>query len=270
MNEKYFAVVGDAHGEMCKLLSQLTEWERAHNKKLSFALQVGDFEPIRKTSDLDSLAAPKKFRTLGDFPSFYTGKLKFPWPIYFIGGNHEPYGYLSTLNSGSQIAENVFFLGRAAKNKIEGLNVAGLSGVYSPKYYFSKRPYVEQVGKVSNKRFTYYNCDDLNTLSLEGEADILLMHEWPAGIVKPEDRAFFQEKNIALSSLGNEHTTNLINQVKPSFIFCGHMHMPYKSQIELACGKVVHVKCLSSVTENDGKAFCIMKFKNGEITESFG
>ena len=44
----YFAAVGDVHGHIYKMWSLLKRWEEKHHKRLSFVLQVGDFEPHRK------------------------------------------------------------------------------------------------------------------------------------------------------------------------------------------------------------------------------
>ncbi|MDJ0554323.1 MAG: metallophosphoesterase [Microcoleaceae cyanobacterium MO_207.B10] len=89
----YFAVVGDVHGHIYKMIGLLQNWENYSGQKLTFILQVGDFEPHRNEADLATMDAPTKYRKLGDFPDFYEQRSIFPWPIWFIGGNHEPYGF---------------------------------------------------------------------------------------------------------------------------------------------------------------------------------
>lgn len=85
-----FAVVGDVHGDHWAMIRLLNGWEKSRRKSLDFVLQVGDFEPHRSESDLATMAAPAKYRNLGDFPIFARGEAQFPWPLCFIGGNHEP------------------------------------------------------------------------------------------------------------------------------------------------------------------------------------
>ncbi len=87
----YFAAIGDVHGDIYTMLGLLQNWETKHQKKLSFVLQVGDFEPHRDLSDLGTIDTPTKYKKLGDFADFYHNKAEFPYPIYFIGGNHESY-----------------------------------------------------------------------------------------------------------------------------------------------------------------------------------
>jgi len=44
--------------------------------------------------DLDVLACPAKYRHIGTFHQYYSGKKKVPVPTVFIGGNHEASNYL--------------------------------------------------------------------------------------------------------------------------------------------------------------------------------
>jgi hypothetical protein len=130
MAEKYFAVVGDVHGNMNLMVDLLSKWEVKNKIKLSFVLQVGDFEPHRNKDDVLSMAAPSKYKKLGDFPEYFKGKRTFPWLVYFIGGNHEPYIFLDHISEGGAIINNCFYFGRSGVTTIEGLRVAGLSGIY--------------------------------------------------------------------------------------------------------------------------------------------
>src|SRR5436309_1716544 len=98
-----FAAVGDVHGHMHAMVRLLQGWEQKAGRRLSCVLQVGDFEPIRVKEDLESMAAPAKYRRAGDFPDFFAGRAAFPWPVYFIGGNHEPYGLLDLTPEGGEV-----------------------------------------------------------------------------------------------------------------------------------------------------------------------
>ena len=179
MPSSLFAVVGDVHGAMWTMIRLLNGWEKSRKRRLDFVLQVGDFEPHRDEADLSTMAAPAKYRHLGDFPAFARGEAQFPWPVWFIGGNHEPYGWLETMEEGGQVTSNCSFIGRANIVSVQGLRVAGLSGIYRPELFGISRPPVDEFDFRSNKEWIGWNEGDIERLLSLGEADVLLLHEWP-------------------------------------------------------------------------------------------
>ncbi|MGD2182426.1 hypothetical protein [Lusitaniella coriacea] len=68
----YFAAIGDVHGRVMKMLKIVEQWEKENELKISFILQVGDFEPHRSVDDLRTVYAPSKYKKIGDFPSFHS------------------------------------------------------------------------------------------------------------------------------------------------------------------------------------------------------
>ena len=182
-----FAAVGDVHGEMHAMVSLAESWEAQSGLRISFVLQTGDFEPHRHETDLQTMAAPSKHKRVGDFPDFAAGSSSFPWPVYFIGGNHEPYGFLDQHPQGAQIAHNCHYLGRVALTVLSGLRVVSLTGIYREKDYSGKRPPVDSLGTISNKVFASFNETDIDAALSYDHADVLVMHDWPADIVHPED-----------------------------------------------------------------------------------
>ncbi|MGF1489704.1 MAG: metallophosphoesterase [Prochloraceae cyanobacterium] len=150
----YFAAVGDVHGDMYLMLNLLKKWEAKHCRSLSFILQVGDFEAHRHQKDLTTMDAPSKYKKLGDFQAFYRSKAKFPYPIYFIGGNHEPYGFLDLYPNGGEIARNCYYFGRVGSIELAGLKIVGLSGIYKPELFDrSTRPPIEDITIRSNSDY---------------------------------------------------------------------------------------------------------------------
>ena len=95
----FFAAVGDVHGHMHAMVALLRDWEEASGETLGFVLQVGDFEPHRHEDDLATMAAPSKYRQLGDFADYHSGRATMPWPVYFIGGNHEPTAFSTSTST---------------------------------------------------------------------------------------------------------------------------------------------------------------------------
>ncbi len=238
MNQR-IAVVGDVHGAMWATIRLLSGWERARRLKLDFVLQVGDFEPHRDEADLATMAAPAKYRHLGGFPSFARGEAQFPWPIHFIGGNHEPYGWLETLRDGGQIAPNCYFLGRASVTEIAGIRVAGLSGIWKSELFNRKRPPVEDFAHKSNKEWIGWNKDDIKALLGAGRADVLLFHEWPGSL---DDQ---QRHPPAQAARG--WIELLLESLRPKLVCCGHAHFRFRSATRVG-GALVPIECLAQVS----------------------
>jgi len=243
---KKFAVVGDVHGEQLKMISLLQQWEKDNKQQLDFVLQVGDFETCRDEKDLQLMSVPVKYRKLGDFYRFYKGMDVFPWPIYFIGGNHEAYGYLEKYPEGKELCKNCFYMGRTGVVDIHGLRVAGLSGIYSLANFNAKRPNLKRKSQFinkkkkqfSNKLLTYFNEQDIYQLLKLKNNDILLLHDWPENI-NPNGPAY-----------GNPYAKLLVEELKPQFVFCGHIHHRHKTQIKSARHDI-NIVCLANLTQGD-------------------
>src|SRR4051812_8410833 len=98
-----FAVVGDVHGQVDALVVLLRRFEAAHATTLDFVLQVGDLEPHRDAADVATMSAPIRHKKAGDFPRYWKGEARLPWEVIFIGGNHEPYGWLEEFQDGGTL-----------------------------------------------------------------------------------------------------------------------------------------------------------------------
>jgi lariat debranching enzyme len=277
---RYFAAVGDVHGEMKKMvrLVQRTVAEAgleldeaaaaaaaagatagaaaaaAAASPLEFVLQVGDFEPNRDAADLASMASPEKHRHLGDYHEFDRGQETFPWPLYFIGGNHEPYGYLDQHLDGAQLIPNCTYLGRVGSAELGGgLRVAGISGIFSPSRFDKPRPSYRVIASNSVKQYTYYNQDDIakaralvDAAAAAPPIDVFLCHDWPSGLPKPAATGRAIE--------GSTHLRNLIERLRPRLVLCGHEHQEHSAEIDLPPSAVrkqgsrtVSVECLGAV-----------------------
>lgn len=230
-----FAAVGDVHGHMHAMVRLLCGWEAKTGRTISFVLQVGDFEPIRDERDLETMDAPAKFRVVGDFPDFRAGRAAFPWPVYFIGGNHEPYGFLDEMPDGGDAIDNCVYVGRAGLVEVGGLRIAGLSGIFDSDAFERPRPSVEEFGKVSRKAFTYFRKGDVDRAAGFGSADVLLVHEWPEGVIDPADSREFerQRRSLSYDVVGNEYARLLMEVLEPRLVLCGHMHKRYRNRVRL-------------------------------------
>lgn len=234
MSRQIVAVVGDVHGEMWAMIRLLGGWEKKHRLSIDAVLQVGDFEPHTSLEYLATMAAPAKYRKMGNFSLFASGQAEFPWPVYFIGGNHEPYGLLDQMPGGGELTPNCNYLGRAGLSGICGLRVAFLSGVFVPHLFACARPGVADFITRANKDYIAWNQGDIEKLLQVGRADVLVLHEWPEipydGRVRGEAESGMKSLEMALESL------------RPRRIFCGHTHFAWSGRWRGA-----RVKCLARI-----------------------
>ena len=196
---KAIALVGDVHGYHHRMVSLLCGVEKKKQLKIDQILQVGDFEAHRDEDDLSTMAAPNKYRNLGDFNQYYSGQSNYPWPVHFIGGNHEPYGWYDEYVDGGELTTNCHYIGRVGDVEISGHKVVGLSGIYHPEKFYESRPLVKDIRVEPNKNYTYYTVDDVEKAMSYKECDILLLHDWPNKIIDPP---IFRVAKTLLTLLG--------------------------------------------------------------------
>lgn len=250
----YFAAVGDVHGHIYAMLDLLKKWEYEHSQSLAFILQVGDFEPHRNPIDLTTMDAPSKHKKLGDFPDFYENKSQFPYPIWFIGGNHEPYGYLDLFPNGREIIPNCHYLGRVNLVEIAELKIVGLSGIYKEDIFEKKtRSSIKEIDFRSNSDYISFIESEIIQAMDYGQTDILLLHEWPSDIITPSHLKYFEQYYFSnkYEKIGNEYSRLLLETLSPQLVLCGHLHKKYRNKIFLPSGRLSNICCLANV--NQGK-----------------
>lgn len=251
---RYFAAVGDVHGHFGTMVRLLQTVERKLGINLGFVLQVGDLEPVRDETDLETVACPEKYRHIGDFPQVVAGVIPIPWPTYFIGGNHEPHRFLEAMPDGGMVAPNCHYLGRVFAGPLEGLEVAGLSGIFSAKWHDHARPVFGEDAKIALKRWTYFCQDDVDQLvrlAKGREIDVLLLHDWPRGMVTSSNLDSLRRRNprITIETAGNETGAVLVEALRPKLVLCGHMHLPLAAELACRNAQRVPVRCLASTAE---------------------
>ncbi len=264
----FFAAVGDVHGHMQRMVSHLSAWEERTRSPLDFVLQVGDFEPHRDDADLATMAAPMKYRHLGDFAAYHQRRRRFPWPLYFIGGNHEPYGHLDQHPEGATLAPHCHYLGRTGMVELNGLRVAGLSGIHREATFTKPRPPLASMRDVSNKDFTFFNEQDVDRVLALGHVDVLLLHDWPAGIIPPEEAVHFEglRRSANPELVGNEYARLLVDALQPQLVLCGHLHRRYATTLQHPNGQQSRVRCLASVDQGTD-AFAVFRVQGTTLQE---
>lgn len=244
----YFAAVGDVHDHFRLMDEKLSAWEARHNVALDFLLQVGDLQPCRNADDLATMATPQKYRALGDFEDLWRRQVSFDRPIYFIGGNHEPYGWLDQHPSGAELLPGLRYLGRVGQVHLHGLNVVGVTGIWSEEYFELPRPAVASIMNSKRKRYTYYNAADLEQARQDGRPDILMIHDWPAGLLDDTtDHPWKNRGSQGEAGIGSVPARALIDELRPRMVICGHMHWPFQTVLTHPDGTATQVHCLDRV-----------------------
>ena len=120
---------------MDKLYEDLLELQKTSQINIDALLICGDFQAIRTEEDLDYMHCPPKYKQMGGFHKYHSGKKKAPFLTIFIGGNHEAVNYMRDLYFGGWAAPNIYFLGQAGsiylKKGDQRIRISGLSGIYN-------------------------------------------------------------------------------------------------------------------------------------------
>ncbi|KAJ1909219.1 lariat debranching enzyme, partial [Tieghemiomyces parasiticus] len=182
------AIEGCCHGELEDIYRAIADREKRLQRRIDLLIICGDFQAVRNAHDLESLACPPKYRRLGIFADYYTGKRRAPVPTVFIGGNHEASNYLTELYLGGWVCPNIYYLGHAGVIRVNGLRIGGLSGIYNyhsyHKGHYELPPYDRNtIRSVYHTR--YY--DVLKLMQIEQPLDIFVSHDWPQGIEQHGD-----------------------------------------------------------------------------------
>lgn len=240
------AVFGDIHGHWCDFMDVVVEL--CSQVPLDLVLQCGDAQPIRNEDDLEYMHCPMKYRKMGDFWVFHEGAERFPVPLLFIGGNHEPWNFLDENSEGELLVPNIQFMGRIGMREIMGTKIVGISGVYSPKHYNAPHPdwpYPDSM----RKEATYFNSEDCRKSVEFGSTDILLLHEWPSLMNGARNNGWPTHWN----KVGAEPLTKVVELLKPKYVFCGHMHTFSRYKKERT-----EIVCLSDFHRDPENAYMVL------------
>lgn len=169
---------------------------------------------------------------------YYSGEKKAPVLTIFIGGNHEASNYLQELPYGGWVAPNIYYLGYAGVVNVNGIRIAGISGIYKGHDYLKGRfefsPFSE-----STKRSVYHirQIDVFRLKQLTPKVDILLSHDWPRGVTNYGNtnqllrfKPAFRE-DIEENKLGSAPCEDLLMTLKPPYWFSAHLHCKFSALI---------------------------------------
>ncbi|KAG0426638.1 hypothetical protein HPB47_026260 [Ixodes persulcatus] len=233
------AVEGCAHGELDKIYETIQAIEERHKFTVDLLIICGDFQAVRNASDMDCMAVPKKYQEMKDFHKYYSGEKRAPLLTLVIGGNHEASNYLAELAFGGWLCENIYYMGYAGVVNVNGVRIAGISGIYKgPDYmkgHFEVPPYNE-----STKRSAYHlrNIEIFRLKQLREPLDVVVSHDWPRGVYNHGDkeallrRKKFFRAEVETNRLGCRPTEELLELLRPRFWFAAHLHCKFAALVQ--------------------------------------
>lgn len=238
-SDKLFAVCGCTHGELDLIYDNITKWEANFGLKVSFLICCGDFEAVRNSFDLDCMSVPPKYKKIKDFQQYYKGTKIAPVLTIFVGGNHEAMNYLKDLYYGGWVAENIYFLGYSGVINVNGVRIAGVSGIHN--YSDWKKGYHEiyPFQNFEIKSAFHTRQYEIMKLSLiKDPIDIFISHDWPTLVGDLSDfrtltkvKPHFKD-DIRNHALGSPQLSFLCDTLQPRFWFSAHLHIHWDLMID--------------------------------------
>lgn len=236
------AIEGCLHGELDIVYNTIKFIEQQHQTKVDLLLICGDFQAVRNEADLKCLACPPKYRAMQQFWKYYKGQKKAPIMTIVIGGNHEASNHMQEIPYGGWLAENIYYLGYAGVVEYGGVRIGGVSGIFKQhdfkKGHFERPPYSEDT-----IRSAYHtrNVDIFRMKQLKLPLDIVMSHDWPAGIHNFGDlpallkrKPHFREQTEpgARSVLGSPAHADLLYHLRPKYWFAAHLHVKWMAVVD--------------------------------------
>lgn len=185
------------------------------------------------------MSTPAKYRKMGDFHEYYSGKAIAPYLTIFIGGNHEASNHSFELYYGGWAAPNIYYMGAANVLRVGPLRVLGMSGIWDRETF--NNAHFER-GWFSHKEvrraFTLREWDVRKLLQVRTQVDVGLSHDWPNKIEHEGDmEALLREQpnfksSIDTGRLGSPPTRGVLDTLRPSNWFSGHMHVKFTARVE--------------------------------------
>lgn len=156
----------------------------------------------------------------------------------FIGGNHEASNYLQELPYGGWVAPNIYYLGYAGVITVNGIRIAGISGIYKGHDFLRGHhefpPYND---KTCRSVYHVRQLEVFRLMQLSGKVDIFMSHDWPRGIQEYGNKAqllrfkpHFME-DIESGQLGSRPLEELLKAVQPTYWFAAHLHCKFAALV---------------------------------------
>lgn len=202
------AVAGDWHGNTAHAVAMIQEARKRGCEKI---LHVGDFGYHFAPHYLNGIK-----RELGD-----------DMQLWFVDGNHENfyklYTYGLTEDGRRELRPNVFHLPRGYRWKWNDTTFLAMGGAVSVDKQ-DRAPHAEwwpQEEITLKDAYSIFNSEDVH-------ADVMVCHDVPEGVDIPNIQGNpmgWPEDVLAQAQRHRQTLRTIVDEVKPSQIFCGHYHI---------------------------------------------
>jgi hypothetical protein len=236
-----FVALGDVHGSF-KQAAKLIDQAKKSIGEIDFVLCVGDVEANRSAKDAVGVATGGGHRRwVGEYPRVLSGAIVISSPVWFIGGEHEPWATLDARGPG-EMADNIHFLGRAGVEVMSGIKIGFLSGVHG------EASGMGLANRSSRDEKACYVAAEVEALRRGakrlGGIDVLITHDWPTGVIEGR---------------GDDVVEALVRKLKPTLHLCGPHHIKLTSEIG-----TTSVEALADVSQGR-RGWEGFVFQDGEI-----
>jgi predicted phosphodiesterase len=267
MERLLIAGVGDIHGRFHRVREWLSELEKNRRRRIDLVFAVGDVEAFAQAEDHRRKAAKRNLPA--EYADYAAGAASLGRPMYFIAGNNEDFAALHPIQGGGVLPGPLHYLGRAGVVEISGLRVGYLSGIFAPKHFAT--PLEAPVNREKWKQSGYFRKEEVDKLLAEKPVDILLLHEWPKGLVPRGSRAGGPALRAArFPWIGNLSAKALCEALRPAWVLCGHSHVPLATSLHYSSGAVTRISCLDQASRADGALIWMDWEKDGPSAAGWG
>ena len=236
------AIEGCGHGTLHAIYASIQKTCEIQSwNGVDLVIIGGDFQAVRNSFDLNTMSVPHKFRAIGDFHEYYSGKRTAPYLTLFVGGNHEASSHLQELYYGGWVAPKIYYLGAANVLRVGNLRIAGLSGIW--KGYNYQKPHFERLPYTADEIKSLYHVREIDVrklLLLREQVDVGLSHDWPRSIEWLGDhKALFRKKDLfeadaKAGTLGSAAAKYVMDRLRPPYWFAAHLHCKFAAVVDYA------------------------------------
>jgi lariat debranching enzyme len=196
-------------------------------------------QAARNSNDIACMSVPQKYKVIGDFHEYYSGRRTAPYLTIFVGGNHEASNHMFELYYGGWVAPNIYYLGAANVIRYGPLRIAGMSGIW--KGYDYRKPHHERLPYNSDDLQSIYHVRELDVrklLQIRTQVDVGLSHDWPKQIERAGDyESLFNAKkgfreDSAYGTLGSTAAKHVFDRLRPPYWFSSHLHVKFAAAVK--------------------------------------
>lgn len=248
--------VGDLEGDLDALQKFDKELHEEGTKAL--IIQVGDFALFKNTKNINKIKAFKGkrgadksyrgYRAANTAIDFKNGKFgRFFNDVIFIKGDIEDFQNIMVNQEFKEEMEqmNLYHMPNGKVAEIQGMNMAFLGGIHSPKYHYDDS-YMSADNWQRNRFFRSSEIEKIvnavndNLVTL----DVLVTHQAPHGVLPRGEE-------------GTKKISWLLDEVKPMYCIHGHHHYNYQADYKHPDGTVTTVVGLGNFCKNQSSTFSL-------------